>query len=54
MHNWMPHITVIESVTNFQQEKLFQRVKAKAFGDLEVLKFHGTSNEGVQGIIKEG
>ena len=54
MHNWTPHITKIEKVSNLQHEMWFQRAKSEAFGDREADKFHGTGDEGVAGITRDG
>ena len=53
-HNWYPSVTKIEKVTNLELEKKFEEAKSKAFGDHIDTKFHGTSNEGVDGITKNG
>ena len=54
MHQWFPNITKIEKVTNLRLEKKFEVAKSKAFGDYLDDKFHGTSDEGVKGITKDG
>ena len=54
MHQWFPNITKIEKVTNLHLEKKFEVAKSKAFGDHIDDKFHGTSDEGVQGITTDG
>ncbi len=54
MHNWAPRITKIEKIMNLKLEASYERAKSDAFDDVEAYKFHGTSNEGVEGIIKEG
>ena len=54
MHNWFPKVTKIERVTNLKLEKKFNEAKAKAFGHHIDEKFHGTSDEGVKGITKDG
>ena len=53
-HNWYPSVTKIEKVTNLELEKKFEEAKSKAFGDHIDTKFHGTSDEGVDGITKNG
>ena len=54
MHNWFPKVTKIEKVTNLKLEKKFEEAKSRAFGDHVDEKFHGTSDEGVKGITKDG
>ena len=54
MHNWFPNVTKIEKVTNLTLEKKFEEAKSKAFGVHIDEKFHGTSDEGVKGITKDG
>ena len=54
MHNWSPKVTKIEKVTNLLLEKKFEEAKSKAFGDHIDLKFHGTDDNGVRGITKDG
>ena len=54
MHEWMPLITKIEKVQNLQLEKLYLRAKSTAFGHLEIDLFHGTSDDGVKGIVENG
>ena len=53
-HKWFPAITKIEKVTNLDLEKKFEEAKTRAFGDYIDTKFHGTSDEGVKGITKNG
>ncbi len=53
-HNWFPKITKIERVTNLELEKKFEVAKSKAFGDHIDTKFHGTSNNNLNNIIKNG
>ena len=53
-HKWFPAITKIEKVTNLDLEKKFEKAKTRAFGDYIDTKFHGTSDEGVKGITKNG
>ena len=53
-HHWFPKITKIEKVTNLVLEKKFEVAKSKAFGDYIDTKFHGTSNENLKKIIKNG
>ena len=53
-HNWCPVVTRIEKVSNTEQLKKFQEVKITGFGDYVDLKFHGTGDEGIEGITKEG
>ena len=53
-HNWCPVVTRIEKVSNTEQLKKFQEVKITGFGDYVDLKFHGTDDEGIEGITKEG
>ncbi len=54
MHNWNPRIVKIEKVKNLKLEAKFEAAKMRSVGDFEDLKFHGTSNEGVEGIIRDG
>ena len=54
MHNWFPEVDKIEKVTNLVLQKKFEEAKTKAFGDFIATKFHGTSDEGVKGITKNG
>ena len=54
MHQWFPEIVKIEKVTNLVLQKKFEEAKTKAFGDFICMKFHGTSDEGVKGITKDG
>ena len=54
MHNWYPRITCIEKVHNLQLEFNYEKYRSQAFGDHEDLKFHGTSDAGVEGIIRNG
>ena len=53
-HNWIPNVRTITKVTNLQLEVKFEKAKSKAFGTNIDQKFHGTNNEGVRGIIREG
>ncbi|XP_059081223.1 uncharacterized protein LOC131879036 isoform X2 [Tigriopus californicus] len=54
MHNWNPVVTRIQSVKNLKREIAYEKCKAEGFGTLEDLKFHGTSEEGVNNIPREG
>ena len=54
MHNWFPKVTLIEKVTNLVLEKKFEEAKSNAFGDHIAPKFHGTDDNGVKGITKDG
>ena len=54
MHNWFPKVTKIEKVINLELEKKFEAAKSKAFGDHIDEKFHGTDDNGVRGITKDG
>ena len=54
MHNWSPHITKIEKITNHKLEQEYQKFKTEAFGEFEDEKFHGTGKEGIEGIPKTG
>ncbi|TRY69333.1 hypothetical protein TCAL_04452 [Tigriopus californicus] len=54
MHNWSPTITRIQLVKNLDREIAYEKFKSKGFGTYEDLKFHGTSDEGVKKIPKEG
>ena len=54
-HNWFPVITKIEKVTNSHLEVKWLERKSELFDPRRSeLKFHGTSVEGVEGIIKMG
>ena len=53
-HHWFPKITRIEKVTNLELEKNFEVAKSKAFGEYIDTKFHGTSNNALRNIIKNG
>ncbi|XP_048576294.1 uncharacterized protein LOC5506123 [Nematostella vectensis] len=53
-HNWYPTVHKIEKVTNLKLEKRFEEAKSRAFGDNIDTKFHGTSDEGVAGITRDG
>ena len=54
MHNWRPNITKIARVTNLALEVKFERAKANAFGPNIGQKFHGTGDDGIEGITKNG
>jgi hypothetical protein len=54
MYNWFPMVTKIEKVTNLVLEKKFEEAKSRAFGYFIAPKFHGTSDDGVKGITKDG
>ena len=54
MHNFFPTIARIEKVVNFALEKKFEEAKLEAFGTHIGQKFHGTGNEGVEKIPREG
>jgi hypothetical protein len=54
MHNWFPKVTKIEKITNLVLEKKFEEAKSRAFGDYIDTKFHGTDDNGVRGITKDG
>ncbi|CAB3999613.1 partial [Paramuricea clavata] len=53
-HRWFPTITKIEKITNLELEKKFEEAKYRAFGDYIDTKFHGTSNDGLEDIIRNG
>ena len=54
-HSWFPVIKKIEKVTNNDLELKWLRAKKQLFDPRRnELKFHGTSLEGVEGIIKDG
>ena len=54
-HNWYPTISLIEKVTNFELSvKFFESVSQLFDPSYVVEKFHGTSESGVSGIIKDG
>ncbi len=54
MHDWAPQVTKIEKVKNLKLEIAYEEAKINAFGHEEDYKFHGTSDEGVEGITKNG
>ena len=39
---------------NLELEAQYEEYRSVAFGELEDLKFHGTSDEGVEGITRDG
>ena len=53
-HKWFPEITKIEKITNLVLEMKFEVAKSQAFGDYIDTKFHGTSNDGLKEIIRNG
>ena len=53
-HKWFPTITKIEKVTNLELERKFEAAKSRASGDYIDTKFHGTSDDGVKGIVRKG
>ena len=54
MHKWWPTVVKIEKVTNWKVEKKYEEAKLKLKHYYEARKFHGTSNEGVEGITENG
>eukprot|EP00094_Tigriopus_californicus_P004591 TCALIF_04422-PA protein Name:"Similar to Tnks Tankyrase (Drosophila melanogaster)" AED:0.34 eAED:0.34 QI:0/-1/0/1/-1/1/1/0/459 len=54
MHNWNPVITRVQLVQNPKLELAYEKAKSQGFGTYEDLKFHGTSEDGVQRIPKDG
>ena len=54
MHNWLPTVFKIEKVTNWKVEKKYEEAKLKLKHFYEARKFHGTSDEGVEGITENG
>jgi hypothetical protein len=54
MHNWYPNVTKVEKVHNLWLEKEYAKYKATAVGEHEDLKFHGTDDIGVNGIVSNG
>ena len=54
IHNWNPSITGIEKVTNWKLEKKYEEARGRLNGSYEDTKFHGTGDEGVLGITKNG
>ena len=54
MHNFFPTVTKIEKVVNKELELKFQKALTTVHGDHVDHKFHGTTNEGVEGIIRNG
>jgi hypothetical protein len=54
MHNWYPNVTKVEKVQNLKLEIEYEKYKSIAFGEHEDLKFHGTDDVGVNGIVKNG
>ena len=54
-HRWYPRIDNIEKVTNLELSvKFFESISKMIEPSYIVEKFHGTSEEGVRGIIREG
>ena len=54
-HNWYPTISFIEKVTNLELSvKFFESVSQLLDPSYVTEKFHGTSEAGVNGIIKDG
>ncbi len=55
-HKWYPEVTKIEKVTNFQLLERWLQAKCRIEDPARrsELKFHGTSKDGVEGIIKDG
>ena len=54
VHNWNPVITRIEKVTNWKLEKKYEEARGRLNGNFEDRKFHGTGDDGVVGITKDG
>ena len=54
MHNWCPPITKIERIYNKKLELKYAEAKLNAFGRHEAEKFHGTDNNGIIGISRDG
>ena len=55
-HSWFPVLKKIEKVSNYQLEKRWRKAKCDMH-DFEFktdLKFHGTDEKAIEGIIKEG
>jgi len=54
-HNWFPHVTRIEKLTNLKLEKDWLEAKVAAFDPTRCdLKFHGTTEESLKSIIQSG
>ena len=54
MHNWHPDVKKIEKVHNLQLERKFEKAKLSCHGTHIDAKFHGTNEEGIQNIPREG
>ena len=54
IHNWFKPIVKIERITNKKLEKNYAKAKTKCFGKHEAQKFHGTDDNGIIGISKDG
>ena len=54
-HNWFPDVKKIEKVTNLKLQKKWLETKSRMFDPTRsAMKFHGTGDEGVEGITKNG
>ena len=54
VHNWNPTVTKIEKIVNPTLKKKFEAAKTRCSGRYTALKFHGTGDEGIKNIPKEG
>jgi hypothetical protein len=54
MHNWHPDVKKIEKVHNLQLERKFEKAKLSCHGTHIEAKFHGTNEEGIQNIPRDG
>ena len=54
VHQWVPRITKIEKIHSRYLEFRFEEAKSRCIGTLVDQKFHGTSEEGIRKIPKEG
>ncbi len=55
-HQQFPHVSKVEKIINLEREKKFAEAKTKLIGDPSEItkKFHGTSEEGLKNIPKDG
>ena len=54
MHNWKPTITKIQKISNPSLEMKFNAAKTRCFGKYIALKCHGTGEDGIEKIPREG
>ena len=53
-HNWYPEVVKIEKVINSKLEQRWLECKLKRYDHRTALKFHGTSTDAVNAIVKDG